>query len=96
MSSTAGYTSIPRTTSNPAFQKNDNGDHFDMRDYHVLSMDAIDGNVTDHGVVLDLKDIPWAGRQLWDSDCAQRNRKYYLYFSLKDKNDVLSPGRRHQ
>ncbi len=63
-----------------------------MRDYHVLSMDAIDGNVTDHGVVLDLKDIPWAGRQLWDSDCAQRNRKYYLYFSLKDKNDVFHLG----
>ena len=42
--------------------ENDNGDHFDMRDYHVLSMGSIDGEVTDHGVVLDLKDIPWAGR----------------------------------
>ena len=29
--------------------ENDNGDHFDMRDYHVLSLDSIDGEVTDHG-----------------------------------------------
>ena len=42
--------------------ENDNGDHFDMRDYHVFSMDNIDSKVTDHGVVLDVKNIPWAGR----------------------------------
>ena len=72
--------------------ENDNGDHFDMRDYHVLSLDAIDGEVTDHGVILDVKDIPWAGRQLWDSDCACKNGKYYIYFSLKDKNDVFHLG----
>lgn len=72
--------------------ENDNGDHFDMRDYHVLSLDSMDGPVMDHGVILDLKDIPWAGRQLWDSDCACKNGKYYLYFSLKDKNDVFHLG----
>ena len=69
--------------------ENDNGDHFDMRDYHVFSMEDIDGEVIDHGVVLSVKDIPWAGRQLWDSDVAEKDGKYYLYFSLKDKNDVL-------
>ena len=26
--------------------ENDNGDHFDTRDYHVFSMDSIDGEVT--------------------------------------------------
>jgi len=72
--------------------ENDNGDHFDMRDYHVFSMDSIDGEVTDHGVILDVKSIPWAGRQLWDSDVAYKNGKYYLYFSLKDKNDVFHIG----
>ena len=72
--------------------ENDNGDHFDMRDYHVFSMDDIEGSVTDHGVALSVKDIPWAGRQLWDSDAAQKNGKYYLYFSLKDKNDVFHIG----
>lgn len=72
--------------------ENDNGDHFDMRDYHVFSMDTIDGEVKDYGVVLAVKDIPWAGRQLWDSDCAYKEGKYYLYFSLKDKNDVFHIG----
>ncbi|MBK3516070.1 glycoside hydrolase family 43 protein [Carboxylicivirga sp. N1Y132] len=71
---------------------NDNGDHFDMRDYHVLSMDEIGGEVTDHGNVLDVKDIPWAGRQLWDSDATHKDGKYYLYFPLKDKNDIFRIG----
>ena len=72
--------------------ENDNGDHFDMRDYHVFSMESIDGEVTDHGVVLDVKSIPWSGRQLWDSDAAHKDGKYYIYFSLKDRNDVFHIG----
>jgi beta-xylosidase len=72
--------------------ENDNGDHFDMRDYHVFSMDDIDGEVTDHGVALDVKDIPWAGRQLWDCDCACKDGKYYLYFPLKDPDDIFRIG----
>ncbi|MCD8260233.1 MAG: glycoside hydrolase family 43 protein [Bacteroides sp.] len=72
--------------------ENDNGDHFNMKDYHVFSMDDIDGPVTDHGVVLDTKDIPWAGRQLWDSDCAYKDGKYYLYFPLKDQTDIFRIG----
>lgn len=72
--------------------ENDNGDHFAMRDYHIFSMDSIGGKVTDHGVALDLKDIPWAGRQLWAPDVAFKNGTYYLYFPLKDKNDVFRIG----
>ena len=72
--------------------ENDNGDHFDMRDYHVFSMEDIDGEIVDHGEVLSVKTIPWAGRQLWDSDVAYKDGKYYLYFSLKDKNDVFHIG----
>jgi len=72
--------------------ENDNGDHFDMRDYHVFSMESIEGAVTDHGVVLDMKDIPWGGRQLWDCDVAFKNNKYYLYFPLKDKTDIFRIG----
>src|SRR5437868_14679409 len=30
--------------------ENDKGDHFAMRDYHILSMDNINDIVTDHGV----------------------------------------------
>lgn len=72
--------------------ENDNGDHFDMRDYHVFSLEDIDGEVKDHGVVLDIEDIPWAGRQLWDCDCAFKNGKYYLYFPVKDQEDVFRIG----
>ena len=72
--------------------ENDKGDHFDMRDYHVLSMDSIDGKLTDHGVALDIKDVPWAGRQMWDADAAFKNGKYYLYFPAKDKTDIFRIG----
>ena len=73
--------------------ENDNGDHFDMVDYHVFSMtDVENGSVTDHGVVLDVKNIPWAGRQLWDCDVAFKNGKYYMYFPLKDKTDIFRIG----
>lgn len=72
--------------------ENDNGDHFDMNDYHVFSMDDADGEVTDHGVVLKVEDIPWAGRQLWDCDVAFKDGKYYMYFPLKDQNDIFRIG----
>ncbi len=73
-------------------EENDNGDHFNMKDYHVFSMDDIDGKVTDHGVVLDTDRIPWAGRQLWDCDVAEKNGRYYMYFPLKDQNDIFRIG----
>ena len=72
--------------------ENDNGDHFAMRDYHILSMTSIPGKVTDHGVALDIKDIPWAGRQLWAPDAAEKNGTYYLYFPVKDKSDIFHIG----
>ena len=49
------------------------GSAFAMRDFHVLSMDSIGGKVTDHGVAIDIKDIPWAGRQVWAPDAAFKN-----------------------
>jgi hypothetical protein len=72
--------------------ENDLGDHFDMRDYHVLSMASPEDSVIDHGVALDIKDIPWAGRQLWAPDAAYANGKYYFYFPAKDKSDIFRIG----
>lgn len=72
--------------------EDDQGGHFDMRDYHILSMDSIGGEVTDHGVALDIKNVPWAGRQMWAPDAAFANNTYYLYFPVKDKNDVFKIG----
>ncbi len=78
--------------------ENDNGDHFDMNDYHVFSTDDLEAVVRgekqleDHGVILRVSDIPWAGRQLWDCDVQEKDGKYYLYFPLKDRNDIFRFG----
>jgi GH43 family beta-xylosidase len=65
---------------------NDRGDHFNMADYHVLSMDKIGGEVKDHGVVLREEDIPWVSKQLWAPDAAVGpDGRYYLYFPARDK-----------
>jgi len=72
--------------------EDDEGGHFDMKDYHILSMDSIGGAVTDNGVALDIKDVAWAGRQMWAPDAAFKNGTYYLYFPAKDKKDVFHIG----
>lgn len=69
-----------------------NGDHYDMKDYHVLVMNDITKKAKDLGVKLEIKNIPWGQRQLWAPDCTMRNGKYYLYFPLKDKNDLFKIG----
>ena len=83
------YPSHDTATGTP---EDDLGSHFNMMDYHILSMDSIGGKVTDHGVALNIKDIPWAGRQLWAPDAAFANNTYYLYFPVKDKQDVFHIG----
>lgn len=42
--------------------ENDNGDHFEMNDYHVFSIEEVGGPLTDHGCVLAIENIPGAGR----------------------------------
>jgi beta-xylosidase len=71
---------------------NDNGDHFDMRDYHVFSLDRPYGIVTDHGNALDVKDVAWAERQMWAPDAAHKDGKYYLYFPAKKSNGIFHIG----
>jgi len=72
--------------------ENDNGDHFAMRDYHIISMDSINATAVDNGVAIKIEDIPWAGRQLWAPDAAYKNGTYYLYFPAKDKQAVFRIG----
>lgn len=83
------YPSHDRETDEPT---NDNGDQYDMVDYHVFSMESVDGEVTDHGVALDMKDIPWVSKQLWAPDAAAKNGKYYLYFPARDKDGIFRIG----
>jgi len=72
----------------------DDGGHFQMCDYHALSIegDPMTGTVTDHGVMLDQDEIAWAEKQLWDSDVVEINGKYHLIYSAKDYNGVFRLG----
>ena len=72
--------------------EDDTGSHFDMRDYHVYSMEDPGGDVSDHGIALDIKDVPWARRQMWSNDVACKNGRYYMYFPAKDQNDIFRIG----
>jgi hypothetical protein len=72
--------------------EDDLGSHFDMRDYHVYSMAAPGEAVVDHGVALEISQIPWAQRQLWAPDAARKAGKYYLYFPAKDHAGVFRIG----
>ena len=83
------YPSHDRETSISA---NDNGDQYDMADYHVFSLESINGPVTDHGVALSLEDVPWASRQLWAPDAARKEGTYYLYFPARDKEGIFRIG----
>lgn len=73
--------------------ENDNGDHFDMKDYHVYSLDDPDnGLATDHGVALDVKDVLWGERQMWSNDVAEKEGKYYMYFPAKNMDGIFQIG----
>lgn len=71
---------------------NDNGDHFGMEDYHVISMDGPDSEAVDNGVALHIRDVPWAERQMWAPDCARKNGKYYFYFPAKRPDGIFQIG----
>ncbi|KAK3337531.1 xylosidase-like protein [Cercophora scortea] len=85
------YPSHDRETD---IQFNDNGDQYDMADYHVFSTASLDplAPVTDHGVVLCTEDIPWVSKQLWAPDAAAKNGKYYLYFPARDHAGIFRIG----
>ena len=72
----------------------DDGGHFQMRDYHVLSLSGnpLEAPVTDHGVILDVDQVPWAEKQMWDNDVVEKDGRYYLIFSAKDYNGVFHLG----
>ncbi len=50
--------------------KKEDGGMFDMKDFHVLSMNSPQSEVKDNGVALDIQDVKWANRQMWAPDAA--------------------------
>jgi len=73
-------------------ETNDDGDQFAMHDYHVLSVDSDTGEATDHGVALDVKDVPWAEKQMWAPDAACKDGKYYFYFPARAYDGIFRIG----
>jgi len=81
---------------------NDNGDQYDMNDYHVYSLPSLTNlpqsasspSVTDHGIVLDLPSVPWASTQLWAPDAAYNphTKLYHLFFPARDKQGIFRIG----
>lgn len=71
---------------------NDEGDHFAMCDYHVLSIDKETGEAIDHGVALSIDDVPWASRQMWAPDAAHKDGQYYFYFPARDHEGIFRIG----
>ncbi|HVM71002.1 MAG TPA: glycoside hydrolase family 43 protein [Anaerolineales bacterium] len=69
-----------------------NGDQYDMEDYHVFSMANMNSFPLDHGQVLNVKDVPWAEKQMWAPDAAFKNGTYYLYFPAKDHAGLFRIG----
>jgi Glycosyl hydrolases family 43 len=70
----------------------DLGSHFAMEDYHIISMDSIDGEAKDNGEALHVKDVSWADKQMWAPDAAYKNSKYYLYFPAKKADGIFQIG----
>ena len=72
----------------------DDGGHFQMKDYHVLRIDGdpMKDEVVDCGKILDVEDVKWAEKQMWDNDVVEKDGKYYLIFSAKDYNGVFHLG----
>ena len=73
-------------------EDNDNGDEYQMRDYHVLSMESLDSECVDNGLALSEKDVPWVSEPMWAPDAAYKNGKYYLYFPARDKEGNFRLG----
>ena len=70
----------------------DLGNQYAMHDYRVLEMDSIGGPVKVGPPALDVKDVPWASKQMWAPDAAFKNGTYFLYFPVKDKQGIFRIG----
>jgi hypothetical protein len=73
-------------------ESNDNGDQYDMEDYHVFEMEEMTTAPKDMGLALHVKDVPWASKQMWAPDAATKDGRFFLYFPARDKNGLFRIG----
>ena len=67
--------SQPRLRTN--IPDDDLGTEYAMHDYRVLRINRIGGPVTVGPVALDVKQVPWASKQMWAPDAAYKNGTYF-------------------
>ena len=72
--------------------EDDSGNHFNMIDYHVLSMNLDGSDITIHPVGLSVDDVSWAKSKFWAPDAAYKDGVYYLYYPAKDANNIFRLG----
>ena len=72
--------------------EDDSGNHFNMIDYHVLSMNLDGSDVTVHPVGLSVDDVSWAKSKFWAPDAAYKDGTYYLYYPAKDGDNIFRLG----
>lgn len=70
----------------------DLGSHFAMEDYHVISMDSPQSEAVDNGIALHVNDVPWAEKQMWAPDAAEKDGTYYLFFPAKGYDGIFRIG----
>ncbi|MBO4705709.1 MAG: glycoside hydrolase family 43 protein [Spirochaetaceae bacterium] len=73
-------------------ESNDNGDQYQMEDYHVFEMPDTETLPRDCGLALHQDDVKWVSSQLWAPDCAEKDGKYYLIFPARDKKNFFRLG----
>ena len=76
--------------------EDDTGNHFNMKDYHVISMNKDGSDLTIHPVGLSVEDVKWAKSRFWAPDAAYKNGTYYLYFPAKIKTKFSELELQHQ
>ena len=73
-------------------EDNDNGDEYQMEDYHVFRMDDETADPVDCGLALSQYDVPWVSSQMWAPDAVFKNNTYYLVFPARDKDGNFRLG----
>ena len=70
----------------------DLGSHFAMEDYHVVSMNNLNGRAVDNGVALHVDSVPWAEKQMWAPDANEKDGTFYLFFPAKAYDGIFRIG----
>ena len=63
--------------------EDDSGNHFNMIDYHVLSMNLDGSDVTIHPVALSVDDVAWAESKFWAPDAHSKTENIISIFLLR-------------